>query len=223
MPDELAEHEALRTVQASITAAQSKYGREAGSVKLVAVSKRKDESDIRPTLAAGQRIFGENRVQEAMSKWPALRTDYPDVELHLIGPLQSNKSEEAVATFDAIQSVDREKIVRTLAAAMRDQGRDLPCLVQVNTGLEEQKSGIDPRETGAFLEFCKTEGLTIEGLMCIPPTDDNPGPHFALMRDLAEEQGLPVRSMGMSGDYETAIQMGATHVRVGSAIFGARD
>ncbi|MEO0497503.1 MAG: YggS family pyridoxal phosphate-dependent enzyme [Pseudomonadota bacterium] len=219
----MADHGALDTVQNAILAAEQKYGAQAGSVKLVAVSKRKDEADIRPVLAAGQRLFGENRVQEAMAKWPAMRADYPDVELHLIGPLQSNKSEEAVATFDAIQSVDREKIARTLAAAMRDQGRNLPCLVQVNTGLEEQKSGIDPRETSAFLEFCKGEGLTIHGLMCIPPAEDNPGPHFALMHDLAEEHDLPVRSMGMSGDYETAIQMGASHVRVGSAIFGARD
>ncbi|MEM1364661.1 MAG: YggS family pyridoxal phosphate-dependent enzyme [Pseudomonadota bacterium] len=213
----------MKTVVSAIAAAEAKYGRNTGSVQLVAVSKRKEESDIRPVLSAGQRLFGENRVQEAMAKWPALRAHYPDIELHLIGPLQSNKSEEAVATFDAIQSVDREKIVRTLAAAMRDQGRDLPCLVQVNTGLEDQKSGIDPRQTGAFLEFCKAEGLTIDGLMCIPPQDENPGPHFALMRDLAEEHALPIRSMGMSGDYETAIQMGATHVRVGSAIFGARD
>lgn len=219
----MSDHEALKTVVSAIAAAEAKYGRNTGSVQLVAVSKRKEESDIRPVLSAGQRLFGENRVQEAMAKWPALRAHYPDIELHLIGPLQSNKSEEAVATFDAIQSVDREKIVRTLAAAMRDQGRDLPCLVQVNTGLEDQKSGIDPRQTGAFLEFCKAEGLTIDGLMCIPPQDENPGPHFALMRDLAEEHALPIRSMGMSGDYETAIQMGATHVRVGSAIFGARD
>ncbi|MEO0637136.1 MAG: YggS family pyridoxal phosphate-dependent enzyme [Pseudomonadota bacterium] len=219
----MANHVALKGVQDAIASAEVKFGREPGAVDLVAVSKRKDENDIRPVLAAGQRLFGENRVQEAMAKWPTLKADYPDVELHLIGPLQSNKSEEAVATFDAIQSVDREKIVRTLAAAMRDQGRDLPCFVQVNTGLEEQKAGIDPRETGAFLAFCQEEGLTVKGLMCIPPVDENPGPHFALLRELAEEHGLPVRSMGMSGDYETAIQMGATHVRVGSAIFGARD
>ena len=212
----------LTEVRNAIADAEKKYGRDKGSVKLVAVSKTKDADIIRPALGAGQRIFGENRVQEAMGKWPELRAEFADVELHLIGPLQSNKSAEAVATFDAIQSIDREKIARTLAREMKDQGRDLPCTIQLNTGLEPQKTGIDPREAEAFLDFCRAEGLTINGLMCIPPVDENPGPHFTLLREIADELSLPVRSMGMSGDFETAIQMGATHVRVGSAIFGAR-
>ena len=190
---------------------------------LVAVSKTFDAPDIRPVLEAGQRVFGENRVQEAQGKWPELKADYPDVELHLIGPLQSNKAAEAVALFDVIETVDREKIAAALAAEMKKKGRTPKLFVQVNTGLEEQKAGIDPRETVAFVTRCRdVHGLSIEGLMCIPPFDENPGPHFALLKKLAAECGVEKLSMGMSGDYATAIAIGATHVRVGSAIFGTR-
>ncbi|KQT42901.1 alanine racemase [Aureimonas sp. Leaf454] len=212
-----------RAVAAAIAEAESEAGRPAGSVALVAVSKTYDGEAIRPVLDAGQRVFGENRVQEAMGKWPALREAYPGVELHLIGPLQSNKSAEAVATFDVIETVDREKIAAALSAEMMKQGRRLAVYVQVNTGEEPQKAGIPPREAVAFVTRCRSvHGLDVVGLMCIPPADENPGPHFALLAKLAKESGLPKLSMGMSGDYETAIAFGATSVRVGSAIFGAR-
>ena len=202
-----AEHEAERT-----------------GVTLVAVSKTHDADAIRPAIAAGQRVFGENRVQEAQKKWPALKQETPDIELHLIGPLQSNKAEDAVKLFDVIETVDREKIARALAKEIAKQGRAPRLYVQVNTGNEPQKAGIDPRETEAFLALCRDElGLTIEGLMCIPPAGENPGPHFALLHDLATENSVPKVSMGMSGDYEIAIAFGATGVRVGSAIFGERD
>jgi hypothetical protein len=175
-------------------------------------------------LDAGQRVFGENRVQEAQGKWPALKADYPGIELHLIGPLQSNKAGEAVALFDVIQTIDREKIAAALAAEMKKQGRAPRLYVQVNTGLEEQKAGVDPRETVAFVKRCReVHGLSVEGLMCIPPADENPGPHFALLKKLAAECGVEKLSMGMSGDYELAVKFGATYVRVGSAIFGHRD
>ncbi len=204
---EAAEHEAERT-----------------GVTLVAVSKTHDADAIRPAIAAGQRVFGENRVQEAQKKWPALKEETPDIELHLIGPLQSNKAEDAVKLFDVIETVDREKIARALAKEIAKQGRAPRLYVQVNTGNEPQKAGVDPRETEAFLALCRDElGLTIEGLMCIPPAGENPGPHFALLHDLATENSVPKLSMGMSGDYEIAIAFGATSVRVGSAIFGERD
>ena len=174
-------------------------------------------------LDAGQRVFGENRVQEAMGKWPQLRTDYPGIELHLIGPLQSNKAKEAVATFDVIHTIDREKIARALKAEMTAQGRDLPCFIQVNTGEEPQKAGIAPKETDDFIRLCREEiGLNVIGLMCIPPVDEAPGPHFALLEKIARRNGLTQLSMGMSSDYEIAVSFGATHVRVGSAIFGGR-
>ena len=215
--------ERLKTVRSAIAEAEQQSKRPAGSVKLVAVSKTFDAPDIRPVLEAGQRIFGENRVQEALGKWPDLKADFPDIELHLIGPLQSNKAADAVALFDVIQTVDREKIAAALAAEMNKQGKTPRLYVQVNTGLEDQKAGIDPRETVAFVTRCRdVHGLTIEGLMCIPPFDENPGPHFALLKKLAAECGVGKLSMGMSGDYETAIAFGATHVRVGSAIFGVR-
>jgi pyridoxal phosphate enzyme (YggS family) len=214
----------LEAVLEQIAAAETEAGREAGSVRLVAVTKTFDADTIRPVIEAGQRVFGENRVQEAQSKWPELKTQYPGLELHLIGPLQSNKAKEAVALFDVIETVDREKIAAALAGEMRKQGRTPLLYVQVNTGLEEQKAGIDPREAAAFVERCRTEhGLVIEGLMCIPPLDENPGPHFALLEKLAREAGVERLSMGMSGDFETAIAFGATEVRVGSAIFGHRD
>ena len=216
--------ERLQNVRAAIAAATKAAKRPPNSVTLVAVSKTFDAAEIRPTLEAGQRIFGENRVQEATGKWPQLRAEFDGIELHLIGPLQSNKAAEAVALFDVIQTVDREKIAVALAAEMKKQDKTPKLFVQVNTGLEEQKAGIDPRETAAFITRCReVHGLKIEGLMCIPPANENPGPHFALLKKLAKECGMEKLSMGMSGDYETAIAFGATHVRVGSAIFGVRD
>lgn len=212
----------LEAVRARIAAAE-RAARRPGAVTLVAVSKTFDADAIRPVLAAGQRVFGENRVQEAMSKWPGLRAEFPGIELHLIGPLQSNKAKEAVALFDVIESVDREKIAAELAKEMRRQGRSLPVYVEVNTGREQQKAGTDPDATIAFVERCRdVHGLAVDGLMCIPPFDADPAPHFSLLARLAGEAGVEKLSMGMSGDYEAAIAAGATTVRVGSAIFGAR-
>ena len=214
--------ENLEEVLAKVRAAE--HEAERSGVTLVAVSKTHDADAIRPTIEAGQRVFGENRVQEAQKKWPALKEETPDIELHLIGPLQSNKAEDAVKLFDVIETVDREKIARALSKEIKKQGRAPRLYVQVNTGNEPQKAGIDPRETEAFLTLCRDElGLEIEGLMCIPPAGENPGPHFALLHDLAIENSVPKLSMGMSGDYEIAIAFGATSVRVGSAIFGERD
>lgn len=191
---------------------------------LIAVSKTFSADEIRPVLNSNQRVFGENRVQEAQQKWPQLRVEYSGIELHLIGPLQSNKAADAVALFDVIHTVDREKIAKALAAEMQKQGRRPKLFVQVNTGEEEQKAGISPGDAVNFVETCRTiHGLEIEGLMCIPPVGENPGPHFALLRKLAGECGVEKLSMGMSGDFETALEFGATHIRVGSAIFGARD
>ena len=213
----------LGMVKANIAGAEKAAGRAAGSVTLVAVSKTFDADAIRPAIEARQRVFGENRVQEATGKWPALKGEFPEIELHLIGPLQSNKAREAVALFDVIETVDREKIAAELAKEIGRQGKAPRLYVQVNTGLEEQKAGIDPRETVAFVARCRdVHGLAIEGLMCIPPVDENPGPHFALLEKLAREAGVERLSMGMSGDYEKAIAFGATSVRVGSAIFGSR-
>ncbi|RWC91362.1 YggS family pyridoxal phosphate-dependent enzyme [Mesorhizobium sp. M8A.F.Ca.ET.173.01.1.1] len=210
-------------VKARIAAAEQEAGREAGAVTLVAVSKTFDAVDIQPVIEAGQRVFGENRVQEAQGKWPDLKEAFPDIELHLIGPLQSNKAKEAVALFDVIETVDREKIAAELTKEIVRQGRAPKLYVQVNTGSEPQKAGIEPREAVAFVKRCReVHGLTIEGLMCIPPADENPGPHFALLEKLAREAGVAGLSMGMSGDYETAIAFGATSIRVGSAIFGSR-
>ncbi|MBN9241933.1 MAG: YggS family pyridoxal phosphate-dependent enzyme [Mesorhizobium sp.] len=213
----------LATVRENIAAAEQEARRPAGTVTLVAVSKTFEADAVRPVLAAGQRVFGENRVQEALGKWPALREDFPGIELHLIGPLQSNKAKEAVALFDVIETVDRDKIAAELAREMKKQGRTPKLYVQVNIGSEPQKAGIEPKETVAFVARCRGEyGLAIEGLMCIPPVDENPGPHFALLEKLAKEAGVEKLSMGMSGDYETAVAFGATSVRVGSAIFGHR-
>ena len=215
--------EQLETVRATIAAAAAEAKRDRHSVTLVAVSKTFEPADIRPVIEAGQRVFGENRVQEAQGKWPALKQEFPDIELHLIGPLQSNKAKEAVALFDVIETVDREKIATELAKETVKQGKALKFYVQVNTGAEPQKAGIAPQETLAFVERCRSvHGLTIEGLMCIPPVDENPGPHFALLAKLAAEAGVSKLSMGMSGDYALAIAFGATSVRVGSAIFGSR-
>ncbi|MEI9416984.1 YggS family pyridoxal phosphate-dependent enzyme [Mesorhizobium sp. Cs1321R2N1] len=210
-------------VKAKIAAAEQEAGREAGAVTLVAVSKTFDAVDIQPVIEASQRVFGENRVQEAQGKWPALKKAFPDIELHLIGPLQSNKAREAVALFDVIETIDRDKIAAELAKEIARQGRAPKLYVQVNTGSEPQKAGIEPREAVAFVKRCReVHGLAIEGLMCIPPADENPGPHFALLEKMAREAGAAKLSMGMSGDYETAIAFGATSVRVGSAIFGNR-
>lgn len=215
--------ERLQDVLARIADAERRAKRRPQSVTLVAVSKTFDAEAIRPVIASGQRIFGENRVQESQGKWPALKEEFQGIELHLIGPLQSNKAADAVALFDVIETVDREKIARALADEMQRQGRQPRLYVQVNTGLESQKAGIAPKEAAAFVDFCRSElGLLVEGLMCIPPAEENPGPHFALLAKLAEQCGLQKLSMGMSGDFETAIGFGATSVRVGSAIFGNR-
>ncbi|MBS9721516.1 YggS family pyridoxal phosphate-dependent enzyme [Tianweitania sp. BSSL-BM11] len=213
----------LNQVQSRIEDAERQAQRVARSTQLVAVSKTFDGDAIRPVLEAGQRIFGENKVQEAQGKWPALKSEFADVCLHLIGPLQSNKARDAVALFDVIETVDREKIAAELAKEIARQERALRLYVQVNTGSEPQKAGIEPGEAVAFVQRCRdVHGLAIEGLMCIPPADENPGPHFALLEKLAKKAGLDKLSMGMSGDYETAIAFGATSVRVGSAIFGTR-
>lgn len=213
----------LGEVKTRIGRALNEASRPADAVTLVAVSKTFNAEEISPVIEAGQRIFGENRVQEAQGKWPELREAHPDLELRLIGPLQSNKAREAVALFDVIETVDREKIARELAKEIAKQGKTPRLYVQVNTGLEPQKAGITPAEATAFVARCRdVHGLRIEGLMAIPPFDENPGPHFALLQKLAGEAGVDGLSMGMSGDYETAIAFGATSVRVGSAIFGER-
>ena len=192
-------------------------------VNIIAVSKTFPPVAIAPVLAAGHRVFGENRAQEAAEKWPNLKASYPDVELHLIGALQSNKAAQAVALFDVIHSLDRIKLARVLAAEMKRQNRQLKILVQVNTGKEDQKSGIPPEETEEFVRTCRAElGLNIVGLMCLPPQQDVAGPHFALLQKLSQQCNAPLLSMGMSGDYEEAIKFGATHIRLGTAIFGPR-
>lgn len=214
----------LADIYQRIEKAARENGRAPEGIQLVAVSKTFGPEEIRPVIKAGQRIFGENRVQEAQRKWPELREDFPDLKLHLIGPLQSNKAKDAVALFDVIETVDRDRIAAALSAEMAKQNRRPRLYVQVNTGLEAQKAGIAPQEAVDFVRRCREEhGLEIEGLMCIPPLEENPGPHFALLEKLAREAGLKKLSMGMSGDFETAIAFGATSVRVGSAIFGSRE
>ncbi len=215
--------ERLASVQQTIAEAEKQAGRAAGAVTLVAVSKTFPADDIRSVLDAGQRVFGENRVQEAHGKWPDLLEQYANVELHLIGPLQSNKVGEAVSLFDVIETLDREKLARALVVE-RDKGHTLPDLfVQVNTGAEPQKAGVLPQEADAFIALCRDElGLPVVGLMCIPPVEEEPALHFALLEKIAKRNELSLLSMGMSSDFETAIVFGATHVRVGSAIFGAR-
>ena len=213
----------LAAVKARMAAAATAAGRTPGDVRLVAVSKTKTAPEIQPVLAAGQRLFGENRVQEAVAKWPALREQAPDIELHLIGPLQTNKVPEAVALFDVLESLDREKLARALAGEMAKRGRRPACFIQVNTGEEPQKAGIPPRQADSFIALCRSElGLPVAGLMCIPPVEEEPGLHFALLREIARRNGLAGLSMGMSSDFETAIHSGATHIRVGTAIFGER-
>lgn len=214
---------ALADVQARIAAAAREAGRDPASVHLIAVTKTFEADDILPVLAAGHRLFGENRVQEAKTKWPPLRARHPDLALHLIGPLQSNKTREAVELFDAIHTVDRPKIAKAIAEEQARLGKRLQLFIQVNTGEEPQKAGIAPAEADAFIARCRdTYGFAIVGLMCIPPADEAPAPHFALTAKIAARNGLAKLSMGMSADFATAIAFGATHVRVGSAIFGTR-
>jgi pyridoxal phosphate enzyme (YggS family) len=214
----------LAEVVAAIGRAAARSGRDARDVRLVAVTKTYGAGAIEPVLQAGQRDFGENRVQEAQGKWPPLRDRYPDLRLHLIGPLQTNKVRDAVALFDSIHSVDRDKLAAELGKEVRRQGRELALFVQVNTGEEPQKAGVAPGEAAEFVRRCEeVHGLDVKGLMCIPPAEADPGPHFAMLRRLGDEIGLRSLSMGMSGDFEAAIAHGATHVRVGSAIFGARQ
>jgi len=214
----------LAAVRAAIALACRDAPRDPAEVTLVVVSKTFPPEVIEPVIAAGQRVFGENRVQEAKTKWPALQAKHPGIALHLIGRLQSNKAKEAVALFDAIHSVDRPSLCEALAKEIARQARAPLLFVEINTGAEAQKAGVLPQDADAFLDRCRAVyGLTISGLMCIPPLEEAPGPHFALTAKIARRNWLKLLSMGMSADFATAIQLGATHVRVGSAIFGARN
>ncbi len=224
-PSTTAETVAARLVdiRARIARAADEAGRPAASVTLIAIAKRQPPARIEAALEAGHRVFGENRVQEAQGRWPKLRERYPDVTLHMVGPLQTNKAEDAVALFDAIHSVDRAKLARKLGEAMRTLDKRPACFVQVNTGEEPQKAGVGPEDADAFVAACREDyGLPVAGLMCIPPLDDDPAPHFALLAQIARRTEVPCLSMGMSADFETAIVLGATHVRVGTALFGER-
>jgi PLP dependent protein len=213
----------LSAVRNKIEAAARSAGRAADSVTLVAVSKTHPAANVRRVLATGHRAFGENRVQEAQSKYPGLREEFPALRLHLIGPLQTNKVRDALAVFDVIESLDRPRLAKALAREMDHSGLRPPCLIEVNTGEEPQKAGIVPAEADEFVIECRDRlGLPIIGLMCVPPIDEEPAPHFTLLREIARRNGLKVLSMGMSADFEKAIRFGATHVRVGTAIFGAR-
>jgi pyridoxal phosphate enzyme (YggS family) len=214
---------ALSRVERRIAAAARAAGRDPSAVHLLAVTKSFGTDAILPVLSAGHRLFGENRVQEAKAKWPALRARFADLRLHLIGPLQSNKAKDAVAVFDAIHTIDRPKIAAAIAGEMARQGRGLELFVQVNTGEEPQKAGVVPGAAGALVRFCRDElGLDVAGLMCIPPVEAEPAVHFKRLAELAREFGLSALSMGMSADFEAAVAVGATHVRVGSLIFGER-
>jgi pyridoxal phosphate enzyme (YggS family) len=216
--------ENLAAVKQRIAAAARQAGRDPDSVTLVAVSKTHENTTIRPSLEAGQRVFGENRVQEAKAKWPDLRAAFPGIELHLIGPLQTNKVRDAIALFDVIETVDRPKLAAALADEIRRSGKAPRCLIQVNIGREPQKAGVDPDSVDQMIRLARQEyGLPVVGLMCIPPAEGDPAPHFRALAEMAARNGLSIISMGMSGDYAEAIAEGATHVRVGSAIFGARD
>jgi pyridoxal phosphate enzyme (YggS family) len=216
--------ENFAAVRADIAASAVKFGRAPEAVTLVAVSKFKPAEDVAAALATGQRVFGENRVQEAAGKFPYFRVDYPDLELHLIGPLQTNKAKDAVRLFDVIETVDRPRLAEALAAALNIEGaRTTRLLIEVNTGEEPQKAGVLPADADAFIRDCIDRlHLPIAGLMCIPPADEEPSLHFALLREIARRHALPHLSMGMSSDYRPAIQQGATHVRIGTALFGAR-
>lgn len=212
----------LADVRAKIAKAARAANRDPAAITLIAVAKMHDEEAVQAALAAGQTAFGENRVQEAKAKYPALKAAHPALELHLIGPLQTNKARDALALFDAIHTLDRESLAETLGPEIKRAGSAPKLFVQVNTGEEPQKGGVAPLEAEALLDRCRTLGLDVRGLMCIPPVDDEPAPHFALLADMARRFGLAELSMGMSGDFETAIRLGATHVRVGTAIFGTR-
>jgi len=214
----------LRDVEARIAAAATAAGRAPAEVTLVAVSKMQPEGRIRAALAAGHRVFGENRVQEAAGRWPGLRAACPGVALHLLGPLQTNKVKQALDLFDTIQSVDRPSLARALATQMERRERRPDCFIQVNTGAEPQKAGVLPADVDAFIDLCRDElALPVVGLMCIPPVEDEPSPHFAFLREIGRRHGLSRLSMGMSADYDVAVRFGATHVRVGTAIFGPRS
>lgn len=213
----------LLQVRQSMARAAETANRDGADITLIAVSKTFGPEEIRPVINAGQRVFGENRVQESQGKWPELKRDHPDIELHLIGPLQSNKTKDAIALFDVIHTIDRKKIADSISAEMARQNKIPRLFIQINTGEEPQKAGVAPGDADAFIGYCRKDlGMAIEGLMCIPPADQHPGPHFALLANIAERNGLSGLSMGMSADYEDAIMLGATHVRVGSAIFGTR-
>ncbi len=213
----------LTAIRQQIAEAAATAKRDPAAITLVAVAKTFPAEAVAEALAAGQRHFGENRVQEGMAKYPALRETHPDLVLHLIGPLQTNKVKQAVAHFDVIHTMDRESLATELAKEFEKSGRRLPCFVQVNTGEEPQKAGCTPQEADAFIAACRALALPIVGLMCIPPAEEEPAPHFALLNKIAKRNGLDQLSMGMSGDFETAAMLGATHVRVGSAIFGGRS
>jgi len=213
----------IRTIQKRIQDAADSCGRKAEEIHLVAVSKKQAPEKILSALEAGHRIFGENRVQEAQEHWQDLKKDYPDLQLHLIGPLQTNKVKDAVALFDVIETIDRAKLVDAVVKEMEKQGRDIKCFVQVNTGEEDQKAGVLPDDLPALLEHCREKTLQIQGLMCIPPYDEPPALHFALLQKLAARHDLAQLSMGMSADFEKAIALGATYIRVGTAVFGARE
>jgi pyridoxal phosphate enzyme (YggS family) len=219
----------MSEIVANFTALQKKIrkserlsGRKENSVQLIAVSKMQSHDALQAALDCGHRLFGENKVQEALDHWQDLKPFYPDLRLHLIGPLQTNKAKEAVALFNCIETVDREKLVDELAKEMQKQGRDVPCFIQVNTGEEDQKAGVLPQNLKPFYAYCQKAGLNITGLMCIPPVDEPSGLHFALLNKLARELGLSELSMGMSADFEKAIPLSATYVRVGTALFGNR-
>lgn len=211
-------------VREALAAAADKAGRSGETITCVAVSKTHGNDRIQPVLDSGHRIFGENRVQEAQGKWPSLKADYPDIELHLIGPLQTNKVREAIALFDVLETIDREKLARKVRVEMDKQGRELPVYLQINTGEEPQKAGVYPRDADDFIRLCRDElKLDVRGLMAIPPANEEPSLHFALLRKIARRNNLPVLSMGMSSDFEIAVAFGATHIRVGTAIFGDRN
>ena len=223
MVDQKQNHDALGQVRATIAKAAKTAGRDSSDVRLIAISKTRSADEIRPLLDAGHRLFGENRVQEAAAKWPELRDEFAAAEVHLVGQLQSNKAEDAVRLFDAIHSLDRLSLVKALAKAMDKTDRHIPCFIQVNIGEESQKGGCEIPAVGQLLAAAESAGLEVPGLMCVPPLGVNPAPYFALLAKLAGDNGLGSLSMGMSGDFETAIKMGATHIRVGTALFGERE
>ena len=212
----------LHEIQEKMAKAEKNAGRSVGSAQLIAVSKVQPDARVRDVLEEGHRVFGENRVQEALGKWPGFKDEFDEVELHLIGPLQTNKARQAMELFDAIHTLDRPKLATTIARLAKEIGRCPDLFIQVNTGEEDQKAGVSPQEADAFIAECKALGLPIVGLMCIPPVDEEASLHFALLAKIAARNGLEGLSMGMSGDFERAIALGATHVRVGSAIFGER-